>query len=201
MPEPIGNQYRLAIGSFDQVFQHLQFSLMNQAHITVLIVNSSVTHLQELIGKRSRIRCIDVPVFQWNNQVGFHQIINILLCLAHLDFMGNTHIFRHLQIIQCLHADGDIADLPVDLFFRTRSDRILIHNPCVRVHRAGTEIRFTIPTDKPAQPLAAVQNPDLRPQIHEAIGSRCACQANPALYIWTNLPQPFETLGLIVLEG
>ena len=45
-----------------------------------------------------------------------------------------------------------------------------------------------------AKPLAAIQDADLSPQVHEAIRCRCAGQPDPALHERTDLPEIFKSL-------
>lgn len=89
----------------------------------------------------------------------------------------------------------------VDEFFSSFSGLALEHNTCGRIHGAGFEVGFPVSTDKLTQTLPAVQNPDLCPEVHQAIGRWCAGQPYPPFYEWTDFPQVLKTLGLVILEG
>ena len=47
--EPVRNEYRLPVCGFDQIFQLLQLPLMDHTGLAILIIDSAVAHLQELI--------------------------------------------------------------------------------------------------------------------------------------------------------
>ena len=93
------------------------------------------------------------------------------------------------------------TDMLVNQLFSSFSWLVLEHNTCGRVHGAGFEVSFPVPTDEFAEPLAPVQNSNLCPKIHESVGGRCAGQPDPPFHERSDFPQVLEPLGLIILEG
>ena len=49
MLEPVGNEYRLPIGSFNQVLQHFQLPAVNDPCFSVFVIHRAIAHLQEFI--------------------------------------------------------------------------------------------------------------------------------------------------------
>ena len=105
-----------------------------------------------------------------------------------------------MKVIQCFHRNRDIRDPLVDQLLCSFSGLVLEHNTRGRIHGRSLEISLPVPADEFAKPLPAIQNPDLRPKIHETIGRRGAGQSDPSFHIRADFPQEFKTLGLVVLE-
>ena len=194
MFEPVSDENRLAVGSFNQVLQHFQLSAVNGPCFTILVIHSAVAHLQEFIGQGGSIGSIDISILQRDNQIMLELVIQLSLRFRHLHLMAHIDALRYIQIIQCFHRDRHVGDLLVDLFFRSRAGNVGEHHACRWVHRTRLKICVPIPTDETAQPLPAVQDTDLCPQIHKAIGCRCAGQSDPAFYKRAYFPQPFKPL-------
>ena len=115
MFEPVPNQHRLSVCCFDQVFKHLQFAAVNGAGFLVLVIDSSVRHLEQFVGERCRICRINVAVLKRNDKVLFQLIVQFALNRIHLDLMIDEDTFRHIKIIQCFHRNRNIRNLLIDL--------------------------------------------------------------------------------------
>ena len=201
MLEPVSYQHRLSIGGFDQVFQCFQLVVVDAPRFAVLIVDSAIAHLQQLSCQRCGIGSVYVAVLQRDQKILPEHIVELALLGVHLHLVPGRHTIRHIQIIQCLHGNRDIRDALIDHLFGSFSWFVLKHNACGRIHGAGFEVSFPVPTDELSQTLPAIQNSDLCPKVHQAIGGWCAGQSDPPFYERTDFPQVLKTLGLIVLEG
>ena len=75
--------------------------------------------------------------------------------------------------------------------------RIVVHD------EAGDEVGVPVSRDVLSQPLPAVHEADLRPEIHEAVGNRCSCEADEPTGASVGLHEGFEPgrgVGLEALE-
>ena len=63
----------------------------------------------------------------------------------------------------------------IDAVLRSLQRDVAVYDARVRVHGSGLEIGVPVLADEPPQPFAAVDQEDLRPQIHESVGRRRAC--------------------------
>ena len=131
MPEPIGDQYGLTVCLLDQVIQHFQFPVMDYPGFVVLIIDSAVAHLQELVRQSRSIPRIDIPVLQMDNEIVFQLVIELSLRVGHLNLVVHIDTLRHIQIVQCLHRNRDIADPLVDLILRSLAGNIGEHHACL----------------------------------------------------------------------
>ena len=153
-----------------------------------------------LIGEGRGIGGIYISVLQRDNQVGFQLVVQLPLGCGHFHLVIDKNTLRHLQIVHGLHGYRDVGDTLVDLFLCSRSGNVGEHHTGGGVHGASLEIALPESSDKPAQPLPAVQDANLGPEVHETIGCGCAGQADPAFDKRAHLPQPLEPLALIILE-
>lgn len=97
------------------------------------------------------------------------------------------------------HGDGDVGDGVVDLFFRTGQRFITEHHLTIALIR--TEEGVSVMGDEPTEPLAHVEDAELRPQIHEPVGRRGAGQSHDTFDAGADFQQTAEPLCLIALEG
>ena len=97
----------------------------------------------------------------------FQPFIDPALPLVHL----HTHHVRHelgkSQVVPGLHRDGDVADGFVDFFFGTRTR--LVGENHLRVPLVRQEVPLPVMREKSSETLAHVQEPEPRPEIHEAV--------------------------------
>ena len=170
MLEPVRHQHRLTVGRFDQILQHLQLPAVDAADLFVLVIDRAVGHLQQLVGKRRGVGGVDVPVLQRDDEILFELVVELSLSAAHLHLMVDRHTFRHFQVVRRLHGDGDVADSGVDALLRAGERCVAEHHSSGWVSAGRLEVGFPEAANEAAQTLAAVQNADFRPQIHQAVG-------------------------------
>jgi len=72
-------------------------------------------------------------------------------------------------------------------------------------HLTVALIRLEVPSavvgDVSSQPLAHVQEPELRPEVHQTVAGGCASQPHDALDAGTDFQQGAEPFSLVGLEG
>ena len=93
--------------------------------------------------------------------------------------------FRHIQMVDGFHGDGDVGDGIVDLFLRTGQRLVAEHHLSVALVRA--EEGVAVMCDEPTEPLAHIEDAKLRPQIHQAVRSGSAGQSDDAAHLWSDL--------------
>ena len=175
MLEPVGHQQRFAVRAFDQILQCIQLPVVNLHGILFLGVHSTVGHLTQFSGQGSGVHRVDFLAFDLDDQLFLHLVIHLLLVLAHADQYAIHNALRHLQVIRRPHGNGDVSDLSIDFILSTRPGFIgedLLHAALV-----GNKVGFAVPGDKPSEPLAHVQEPELCPQIHQTVAAGCTRQA------------------------
>ena len=82
---------------------------MNHTGFLILVIYSAVAHLKKLIGQRCRVGRIDVSILKRDNQILLQLIVQLPFLSIHFDLMVHIETFRHLQVIDCLHADRDVG--------------------------------------------------------------------------------------------
>ncbi len=194
MLEPVRDQHWLPVCRLNQILQHFQLPAVNHAGFLVLVIYSAVAHLEQLIGQRCRIGRIDVAILKRDNQILLQLVVQLPFLTIHLDLMVHIETLRHLQVVDRLHGNGDIGYPFVDLLLGARSRNVGEYDTCCRIHRAGFEIGIPKAADETSQPLPAIQDTNLRPQVHQAVRCWCTCQSDPALHKWTYLPEVLESL-------
>ena len=115
--------------------------------------------------------------------------------------MVHHHALRHVKVIQRLHGNGDVGNLPVDGFFRAGADPIAVHHAGEGIRPDRPEIGFPVRADELSQSCAAVDQIRLRPEIHQAVARRCSRQAEAVLHVRPDLPDRFPSLAVMVLEA
>ena len=196
MLKPIGHQDRLSVRRFDQILKSIKFPIMNDPHLTVLVVAGAICHLQELIRKPHRRSSINITVIHGKDQVTFKLLIFHSLRFAHLHFHIRYDEIRHLQIILRFHGYTYVADPVIDLFFCTDFGFVGKDNHLISLiwHKES----LPVSCNKPSKPLTLVNESDLCPQIHKV--SRCPCKSHDSLYLAADFSQRFESLALVRLE-
>ena len=172
---------------------------MNLHGILFLGVHSTVGHLTQLSGQGSGVHRIDFLTLDLNDQLFLHLVIHLLLVLAHADQYAVHNALRHLQVIRRPHGNGDVSDLSVDLIFRAGPG--LIGENLLHATLVGNKVGFAVPGDKPSEPLAHVQEPELCPQIHQTVAAGCTRQAYDTLHGWPHLQEALESFCLPAFEG
>jgi len=102
-------------------------------------------------------------------------------------------------VIRRPHGNGDVSDFSVDFILSTRPGLIgenLLHTAFV-----GNKVGFAVPGDKPSEPLAHVQEPELCPQIHQTVAAGCTRQAYDTLHGWPHLQEALEPFCLPAFKG
>ena len=106
---PVSNQNRFAVCAFDEVLQGIQFAVVDIHDFLILGIDSTVCHLQKFSGKSRCIHRIDFFLFQGNDHLITHFLINTSFFFRkhHRDFV--YHTFRHFQKICRLHGISEIS--------------------------------------------------------------------------------------------
>ena len=200
MLEPVGHQHRLSIGSFDEVFQCLQLVVMQDSRFAVLVIDRAIAHLQQFSSQRCGVGSIYVAILQGDQEVLLEHIVELAFLGVHLNLISSRDAVRHIQVVQSLHGDGDVRNALVDQLLGSLFGLVLEYHTAGRIHGCCLEVGFSVAADELAQTLTSIQNSDFTPEVHEAIGGRCAGQSDPAFHIWADFAQELKALGLVVLE-
>ena len=107
--------------------------------------------------------------------------------------------FRHIQMVDGFHGDGDVGDGIVDLFLCTGQRLEAEHHLSVALVRA--EEGVTVVGDESTEPLAHVEDTELSPQVHKTVAAGCAGQSHDAFDAGADFQQTAEPLRLVALEG
>ena len=126
-------------------------------------------------------------------------IVPLALLIGEVDGIFAADQLRHFQKVSRAHGNGDVGYFVVNALFR--SGQRLVTKDDLPVALVRLEIFETVVADEPSKPSAHVQQPELRPQVHEAVAAGCAGQPDDALDRRTHLHQCPEALCLIILEG
>lgn len=102
-------------------------------------------------------------------------------------------------MVDGFHGDGDVGDGIVDLFLRTGQRLVAEHHLPVALVRA--EEGVAVMGDEPTEPLAHIEDAELRPQVHETVAAWRAGQPNDAFDSGADLQQTAKPLCLVALEG
>ena len=102
-------------------------------------------------------------------------------------------------MVDAAHGNRDVADAPIDFFFR--SDAGLIAEDLLGAALIRHEELLAIVGDIPAEALAQIQQPELCPQIHEAVAAGCARQTDDALHPRAQLHQGAKAFCAVGFEG
>ena len=197
---PVRHQHVLAVGLLDQIAQHLQLPVMNDSHLPIGVVESAVGHLQQLSGEDRGIGGIDRLTVHLHQQFLLHGVVQITLGGLHVHIVVDRHALGHIQIVQCLHGDGDVGDFAIDCFLRAGQGDVIVDDAGVGIHDRRSEIRLPVSADEPAEPDALVDQEGLCPQVHQAVAGRGAGESDHPLDLWPDLPQRLPSLALVILE-
>ena len=192
----IHDQHRLSIGSFDQILQRIQLSIMDDADVVKLIVHRAARQLQELPCQRRSIDGQHIAIRIRQEHVPLHLPVQLLLPGRERQLHHIVDSLRHLQVIRRPHGHTDVPKPPVDFFLRTGLQLMLIGQPAVGRIKEHVEVAL----HRSAQPNAAIQQEHLRPQILQPVGRGCAGQAYHAGELREYLLQRQKPFGPAVLE-
>ena len=127
---------------------------MDLDDLAAVIVNRTVCHLRQFTGERCGIGggnfCITERQHQFLLQIG----VFLLFLIGKTDGIFAADQFRHLQVVGCLHGNGDVGNLPVDGVLRIRQRFVGIDDlpvPLIRLKVVGAVLG-----DEPSQPLTHV---------------------------------------------
>ena len=141
----------------------------------------------------------DASVRQLQDEVFLQIRIVRILLPGKIHRVSGIYQFRHLQVVGGLHGNRDVGYLAVYLFLRPRQGLVGKHHLPVLLIRP--EVGGAVLPDEPAKPLPHVQQPELRPQVHQSVAARCPCQPHDAFHLRPDFHQCLEPLRLVVLEG
>ena len=199
MLEPVRYQQWFSIGSFNQILQCVQLLVVNLYDGMVLSVGCSIGHLTQFSGQGGGVHRVNLLTFYLHDQVSLHSVVDFTFPVIHSNNHPVFNPLRHLQVIRCPHGNRHVTNAPVDFLFRTRpgcvgEDLLLV--PFVR-----EEEGITVMCNKSSQPFAQIQNPELCPQIHQAVAAGRSCQTDDALHVRPHFQQTFESFCLPAFEG
>ena len=197
MPVVDHHQHGLAVGCFYQVFQCVQLAVVDHADVVELIIDRAVSKLEQLSGQRRGVEGEDVPVRIGQEHVPLHPAVQLFLSCGQPDLHHIVHPLRHPEVIRRPHGYADIADAPVDGFFRAGLELAPVGRPAV----GGVKVQVQIAAHRPAQPRAPIQQIDLGPEVLQPVGRGRAGQSHHAGKPGQHFLERQKTLGAAVLEG
>ena len=171
---------------------------MDGRHVLAIGINRAIRHLRKLQGKRCGISRGDLAAWKLQYQGLLQLIVPFLFRFTQADLFRYAHQFRHLQIICCLHGHGDVGNLVIDGFFRSRQWLVGIHHHAVAF--VWLEVEVPVLADISSQTLSHIQDAELSPEVHQAIAAGRPCKADDAFHFRTQGLHGTEPLRLVVLE-
>ena len=196
--EPVSHQNRLSVRRFDDVFQSIEFSVMDLNDLTAIIINRAVCHLRQFAGERCGIGGGDFDISERQHQLLLQIGVFLLLLIGKTDSIFAADQFRHFQMVGCFHGDGDVGYLLVNGVLRIRQRLVAVDDLPVALVRL--KVVGAVLGDEPSQPLTHVQNAELCPQIHQPVGSGSASQPYDAVDLGSGFQHRLEPLCVVVLE-
>ena len=160
----VEHKCRLPLKGFHQLHKRLQFAVMDLMDLPVLVVNSPIGQLQQLITQGGRTGYTNVLSILW--QLQNHLTLQLTVCFESLCVQLHRYLMvrdiRKLQVILRLHADADIAYLLQNTFLTPGLSLVTVHHAV-----CSALIRLEIPFPEMGVPfpqtLAAVQQEYLGP--------------------------------------
>ena len=137
---------------------------MDLDDLAVIIVNRTVCHLRQLAGERCGIGGGDFNISERQHQLLLQIGVFLFLLIGKTDGIFAADQFRHLQVVGCLHGNGDVGNLPVDGVLRIRQRFVAVDDLTVALIRL--KVVGAVLGDEPSQPLTHVQDAELCPQVH-----------------------------------
>ena len=198
--------------------QSVQLGLVNGYDIAFIVVHRTVGHLKQLscdsgggialngVGHLEQLLVVlgvqllkaGLLLQQGDDLLLLQLVIGLSGLPIHGDRDGVVNDGRQLQPVLRAHAQAQVFQLPVDGLLGTHAQPPLIHD--VAFVSAGGEVAHPVVADPLAQPLAAVQQEDLGPQVKVAVWCGSAGQAPHHLAQGRYLLQGLEPLAVGVLE-
>ena len=172
---------------------------MELDHLAGVGVDRTVGQLRQLTSEGSGIGGGDLAIRQLQNQLLLQVRIPLGLRLGEMHLILGGDQIRHFQVVGGLHGDRDVRDLPVDRVLRKGQRFVGVDDLAVALVRH--EVGVAVLGNEASETLSHIQQPELRPQVHEAVGTGCAGQADDPLDRGPDTKQGLEALGLVILEG
>ena len=195
VPVAVEQQARL-VQRLHQLAQGFQLRVVYAVDAAVLVVHAAAAQLQQLPGQRGGGRGANLLVVA---DAHHHRALHLPVCPLPGLVQRHRHVVDHqlrqLQPVLGLHAHADVADLRPHRLKRAGLRRVLV-SP-----RVVVEIPLTVVRDVASQPLPAVQQINLAPQVHDAVGRGRAGQDHHAVNLRQHPPQGLEALRRRVLEA
>ena len=195
-------QHRLPVQLLYQFHKGLYLVVMNLDDFTgsVLLraVYRPVSQLQQLTAQNCGAACIQHRIPEFQNSLLLHFVIGLLGFCVQLYVTDIIHAFRQLQVVLRRQADADIPDPLLNLLFCAFSG--IIAEDRRGISAARCKILIPVFRNRPSQPLSPVQQIDLRPQVHIAVGCGCPRQLVQTADVPPDTPQRFESFRLVAFE-
>ena len=192
----VQHEQRLAVRRFDEILQRIQLLIVNHADVVKLVVHRAVGQLQELSRERRGVYRKHIAVRVGQKHVALHLAVQFLFARRERKLDHVVDPLRHLQMVCCAHGHADVIQLFINLFFRTRLQLVLIGQPTVR----GRKVHVKVAAQRPSQPLTAIQQEYLRPQILQSVRRGRAGQPDYARKLIEHLLERQKAFGTAVLE-
>ena len=168
--EPVRHEQRLAVGRLDQVFEGVEFALMNYRGVASLVVDRARGQLQQLAQERGGVRGVDDLLIEVEHHLVTQLLIDPSLSWFKVDDLRGDHELGQGQIIGGAYRQGDVTDRLVDLVLSTRCG--LVGEDLLPVALIGDEPAVAVVGDEPSEAMSFIQQTELRPQVHQPISCR-----------------------------
>ena len=175
----IEHQHRL-VDLFHGFKECLHLAVMQFMHLALLVIYRTVTQLQELPGQHTRrSRCHPVIFRHLEQLFPLQRVIGLLgrFIKLHGDLLCDA--VRQFQIVRRFHADTDIRYLAEYHLIRAGFQLVAPH--LITVALVRQEIHIPVNTDRPAQPLPAIKQEYLAPEVSQPMRGRGSGQFNQPL--------------------
>lgn len=191
--ETVKHEGFLAVQRVDQFIKGIQLAPVDLVHRAVLVVQAAVAQLEQLAGQGGRLLGGD------GLAVHIQQVVLLQLLVGRLGRLVQHHrdvvddLLRQSQVVGGFEAEDDVPDGGMDG----------LRSLCFRLVAVlgGPEVLLPIVGDVPAQPLPLIQQPDLRPEVQQAVGAGRPGQLHQLVDAGAHGFEGFEALGCMVLEA
>ena len=184
------NAFALVAG--DDLVQCIGFCLVDFHGLTLCIVYSSVCKLQQLVRQCRGRYGGDVRVSDAQHKLFLHLAVSLQCFIRQLHLNDVLHQRRQGQIVLAFHTDADVTDFAEYLFVSTGTQIVAVYD--ISALLPGAKIPLAILRQCPAEALAAIEEIQLTPKIHQTIRGRRPGEKHNALDQRPHLSQRLESL-------
>ena len=186
------------VGALKQIVESLGLCGAHGMPAVLIVIHRTGRILDEFVGKGHRCRGYNLAtVSEFLHTVLLE--LSVVVNVVELDFRAGINQVRKLYVVLGPETDADVGNLGGYLLLGSRAWYPVVHHgsrPCPRA-----EIGLTVVTDELAEPLAAVEQLDLCPEVHQTVRCWRACELDEPTDLRTHCVQSAEAFCPRILEA